>query len=140
MANKKAAKRKQEMETPVQVKGLPPGVKAVRAVTLSVLSFKQVGTEHTIKILEPMRESESKMIQKDGMKNAHVCPIIDLETGEQHMFVVPTVVRGNLEESYPDNAYVGKCFYIKNDGGRGENGKRYNKYTVIEVNADALKS
>lgn len=139
-AKKAAGKtRATEWTPPVQTNAdLPPGVKVLKRITLSVLSFKVVGTAHTLTIRDAMRESVLKGKQKEGMKNATVCAVIDCETGEEHNFVVPAVVKGNLEENYPGETYVGKSFYIKNNGKRAP-AQRYNDFTILEVDATALK-
>ena len=42
----------------------------------------------------------------------YLCEVVDLETGDVGQIILPTVLRSELEENYPDNSYVDKCFCI----------------------------
>jgi len=64
------------------------------------------------------------------MEPAHVCNVIDLETGELKQIITGTVLMGNLQENYPDGAYVGKCFISTQSKIEG---KRYKAYSLAEI-------
>ena len=50
--------------------------------------------------------------------------------------LVPAVVKSTWERDYPDDSYVGKSFYIRNEGKR--EGKRHIDFTVAEVDPSGL--
>lgn len=129
---------------PISTKvALPPGFTAKRAVTLPAIVLKKEGESRCLRIEEPMHLSAAKMDGKAtkteegktrAMEPATVCAAVDVVTGEMGNFVVPAVVKGNLEEKYPDNSYVGCVFQITHNGKR--QGKRYADFTVIELQAE----
>ena len=118
---------------------MPAGFKAKRVITLPSLAIKNAGEAHTLKILDEMRISNvaGKVNKETGLpeKPATVCTAVDIGTGQQVIFIVSAVVKGNLERDYPDGAYVGLLFYIKNMGKRKE-GQRYNDFEIVEVEAE----
>ena len=67
------------------------------------------------------------------MEPAHLAPVINLETGEENLLIVAAVVKGNFDEHYPKNAYVGKAFELVKLGKR--EGKRYFDYSIKEIEA-----
>ena len=105
------------------------GMKFVRTkmVTVPVIKFvpdvpKFVRIENAIYTGKKVEE------KKEPARIAHV---VDLETGEEGLMIVGKVLEGTLDEMYPDNKYVGKCFEIVNHGVRAE--KKYNTYSISEV-------
>lgn len=112
-----------------------PKFKKIRNVTLSVL--KQVkDTEYYIKITGPMHLGK-EVVGKPGANGeikkkepAHICEVVNLETGEPHILICPTVFRKELSECYPGDGYVGKCFAISFTR---IDGKDYNVYTIAEI-------
>lgn len=142
MTAKKSTKRAsnraavEEPSAPLQTKiAVPAGYKAKRAVTLPAIVLKKEGESRCLKIQEPMHLSAAakapgKETDKQ-MEPATVCAVVDVVSGEMGNFVVPAVVRGNLEEKYPDDSYVGCVFQITHNGKR--QGKRYADFTVIEL-------
>ena len=65
--------------------------------------------------------------------------VVNLETGEDMQIIVPTVLRGILQEDYPDNAYVGKCFEVilhKHMDKTDPSKLKYNKFAVAEIEVD----
>lgn len=120
--------------TPASV---PAGFKTKRMVTLPTLSMKTAGSSYAVRILDAMRVSALKNTKKVAgkeMEPATVCSAINLETGEQVNMILPAVVKGNLEEQYEDDSYVGKCFLMTNNGKR--EGKKYNDFSIIEIEAE----
>lgn len=73
---------------------------------------------------------------KKPMEPAHLARVTDLETGELGEVIVPAVLKSTLEESMPNNAYVGKCFAITKQ--KRQEGKRYDKFGVDEIEDPAV--
>lgn len=141
-----STKRKTEKQTkneaavsqaPKTKVAVPEGFKPKRAVTLPAIVLKE-GETRCLRITEAMHVSAAKADKKNKegkeMDPATVCAAVDVESGEMGNFVVPAVVRGNLEEKYPGDAYVGCVFQITHMGKRA--GKRYADFTVIELEAE----
>jgi len=62
---------------------------------------------------------------------ATIMDVIDLTTGEPSQIVCNTVLKSTLQESYPNDGYVGLCFSVtKLDK---ESGKDYNKFKIEEI-------
>lgn len=117
---------------------LPEGYAVKRAVTLPGIVLKKEGDSRCLRIDEAMHLSAAKMGAKGEkgakeMEPATVCAVTDVVSGEQGNFVVPAVVKGNLDEKYPDQGYVGLIFQITHNGKRA--GKRYADFTVLELAA-----
>lgn len=103
------------------------------AVTLPTISFKDGNSMHRFLQITG-KIYEGKPVKKSGDKAdkpADLCEVVDMETGEQALFIVPTVVKSNLEEKYAAGAYVGKGFEIICHGTK--EGKRYKTYSIYEV-------
>lgn len=99
----------------------------IRSVTLPVLKLAE-GVERFFKFVTPMYVG--KQID-DKKEPATLAQVIDLETGEEGLIIIGAVLRKELEEAYPNDAYRGKCFAIANNGKRGD--KKYNSYSVSEI-------
>lgn len=65
-----------------------------------------------------------------GKEPAFLCNVTDLETGELGQIIVATVLKSIFHEEYPEDAYVGKSFEIKQ---RKIPGKDYNGFDVTEI-------
>ena len=118
---------------------LPSGIQLKRRLTMPSLVLKAVGVARILAIADAMRESSVPGKKNaDGVqeKPATVCTVGDVETGEQFTLLVPAVFKSTLERDYPNDEYVGKCFYIRNEGKR--EGKRHIDFTIAEVDASAL--
>lgn len=143
------ARKKAASKGPVpQVGGinLPAGFKQKRQVILPTLNIT-VGEPRTLTFLEAMRVSTMKQPEKNArakpkkgaaagesaapMEPATVCPVRDEGTGELFNMLVPAVLKGNLEESYPEQGYVGLTFYVDKLPKRP--GKRYFDFRLVEV-------
>lgn len=75
-----------------------------------------------------------EMAQKAGEKKkepAHLADVIDLMTGELAQIIVNAVPMSILNESYPDNGYVGKCFSIMRQP--RQEGKMYDPFKIEEI-------
>lgn len=124
---------------------LPEGVTVKRHVTLPSLAIKTAGQQKILFIIDAMRVS--KITDKAGTdaegkaktrEPATICTAGDCETGELVTFIVPAVVKSNLERDYPKDSYVGKSFVIQNKGKRSE-AQRYNDFAIAEVDVPAGK-
>jgi hypothetical protein len=81
-----------------------------------------VGKE--IKSRTPTDEAKKK-------EPATLANITDLQTGQLHVLIMNTVLKGVLTEEYPGEGYVGKCFKITKLGRAA--GKQYNPFDVVEI-------
>ena len=119
---------------------LPSGVKLKRRLTLPSLVMKTRGDARVLAFLSEIAPSKvvTGKVDAEGKpeKPANVASVADVETGEEFIFLVPAVVRNTLTQEYPDASYVGKCFYIRNEGKR--EGKRHIDFTVAEADVSEL--
>lgn len=121
---------------------LPSGLKLKQRLTLPSLVMKTKGDARALVFLGPIHESKVVTGKKDAEgkpeKPANVANVGDVTTGEEFVFLVPAVVRSTLTQEYPDDSYVRKVFYIRNEGKR--EGKRHIDFTVAEVDASELSA
>lgn len=120
---------------------LPTGIKLTRRLTMPSLVLKVPGVARVLAIADPMRVSSvpgKKNAEGVQEKPATVCTVGDVETGEQFTLLVPAVLKSTLERDYPDDSYVGKSFYIRNEGKR--EGKRHIDFTIAEVDVSELSA
>lgn len=121
---------------------LPSGLKLKQRLTLPSLVMKTKGDERALVFLSPIHASKvvTGKVDAEGKpeKPANVANVGDVTTGEEFVFLVPAVVRSTLIQEYPDDSYVRKVFYIRNEGKR--EGKRHIDFTVAEVDASDLTS
>ena len=128
-ANETAATETKPSTAPA-IKGLP-GFKVAKNVTLPLSKWKN--DQAKFLLIESAIFQGKQIAQKDGQpeeKPADLLNCIDLETGEQAQVIVGTVLKGTLQDEYPDNAYVGKYFSITQ---LRDPGKKYNTYSVQEL-------
>lgn len=125
---------------------LPAGLKMVKRVTLPSLALKVEGDARALLFASEMRVSkieDKPDAQGKKREPATICDVGDVTTGEQFIFIVPAVVKANLERDYSEKgadgrpSYVGRVFYIRNEGKR-KDGQRYNDFTIIECDASEL--
>lgn len=114
---------------------LPAGMKVKRILTMPSLVLKEAGAHRTLMFVSEIRVS--KVVDKDAKREpANIADVGDVETGEAFIFLVPSVVKSNLERDYPDGSYKGLTFFIQNLGKRTES-QRYNDFRILEVENDA---
>jgi hypothetical protein len=107
--------------------------KKVRNLTLDILKFVENEPRHVkftgaIHLGKPQKAEEGKAAKAP----AHLAPVIDLDTGNMEcQIIVAAVVLSILNDDYPNEAYVGKCFEIVKKA-RAE-GKAYFPYGVAEI-------
>jgi hypothetical protein len=107
--------------------------KRVKNLTLDILKFVENNPRH-VKITGPIHlGKEQKSSKGDDKKRepAHLAPCINLEDGAECQIIVSAVVLSVLNDEYPGEAYVGKCFAITKKN-RVE-GKQYFPYSVEEI-------
>ena len=131
------AKKPAAHETPAIASNLA-GFKVKKQVTMPSLSMKE-GQQYALRFDSAMRVSEvmDKKV-KDGGKPrepATIANVTNVETGEAYVFIVPTVVKMNLERDYKDEAYVGCIFQITHKGKRNTT-QRYFDFAISELESD----
>lgn len=130
---------------------LPAGITVKRHVTLPSLAIKEKGQAEILTIMDPLRVSKIKQKDKESNREPATICTIGRHVGEHNpkatqgmfTFIVPTVVKGNLERDYVDEKtgeihYVGKSFFIRNLGKRTES-QRYNDFEIFEVDVPSAK-
>lgn len=69
---------------------------------------------------------------------ARLAEVTDLETNQLHLLIMNTVLESELDRSFPDGGYAGKCFAINrapkaNKDGVVDPETRYKVYTILEI-------
>lgn len=110
-----------------------------KAITLPTLSHKKTPTYY-LKFMGEIHEGRPMPPKKDrdgrdlpAEKPADVAVVINLQTGEQGEYLVPTMVKRKLVDEVKE--YVGKCYEITKVGRRDT--KRYDDYTIFEIEEPA---
>lgn len=111
--------------------------KRVKNLTLDILKFienepRAVKITGAIHLGKPQKAEEGKAA-KDP---AHLAPCINLEDGSECQIIVAAVVLSVLNDEYPNQAYVGKCFEIVKKA--KQPGKQYFPYGVEEIEDPGL--
>lgn len=75
-----------------------------------------------------------KQVKTEGKVNEKPADLVNIQemvSGRDMQYIVSAIVKSNLEELYPDQSYVEKCFAIR----KGETvvGKRYKGYEILEI-------
>lgn len=110
---------------------LPQGMKVKRMLTVPSLVLKDVGQSATLRFDSPIRES--KVVDTKTKRDpARIADVTNMETGEQNILIVNSVVESNLQRDYPNDGYAGLTFFIQNLGKRTES-QRYNDFGIAEV-------
>jgi hypothetical protein len=112
----------------------------VRSVTRPVLAidgskpvyFKVTGVIHEA----PLAEGQKRKKSADGqeMKSPDIMHVVNLETGEDSTIVANSVLKSELQSTYPNDAYVNKCFAVEKTGTkRSANGTNYSTFQISEI-------
>lgn len=116
-------------KTAVENKGL--NFKVVKNVTLPLLKQSD---DTTVYVRIDSAIFKGKEIKGTGeaakMEPADLMNVTELESGEQMQMIANAVLKGNLEEEYPEEGYVGKCFAVTR---MKVEGKRYKNYSIQEI-------
>lgn len=126
------AKKETTTATATAAPAAPFVPKIAKVVTLPLSKFKvdvpkYVQFEGAIFTGKPVKAKDGEAEEKP----ADLANVIDLETGEPCQIIVGSVLRGILEDNYPDAGYIGHRFQIIQHAQR--EGKRYKTYTVNEL-------
>lgn len=115
------------------------GGKFARKAAVTLPTFKMLeGGSYYFAFKAPIRTETSQQKDENGKmvdKPIDIAQVVNVETGELGQIVVGSVLKSNLEKSYPNAGYVGKAFEIVKQ--KGKEGKRYRTYTVYEIDAEA---
>lgn len=104
--------------------------KKVKNVTLPL--FKLANNEpNYLRFDEPVFVGKVVVDKKEPPTMANVT---DLETGEQGQIILGSVLLENLNQHYPDNAYVGKSFEIVKHSPEGA--RKYSLWNVAEIEVE----
>jgi hypothetical protein len=108
--------------------------KRVKNLTLDILKFVELQPRY-VKITGPIHLGKEQKGGKDGEEKkreaAHLAPCINLEDGTECQIIVSAVVLSTLNDEYPNEGYVGKCFSIMKK--ERVPGKQYFPYGVEEI-------
>lgn len=111
-----------------------PQFKRTKAITLPTLSHKKT-TTYYLRVMSEIYQGKQlpAKLDKDGKplpqeKPADCLRVVNLSTGEEGEYLVPTVVRDRLIEL---GKIEGRCFEVTKLGRR--DGKRYDDYAVYEI-------
>ena len=83
-----------------------------------------------VEIVGPMYEG--KAAKDDKRQPPTLAEVIDLETGENAVIVCPEVVKSTLNESFPNEGYIGKQFSIEKLA-QDNPEKKYFPYRISEI-------
>lgn len=100
--------------------------KRLRSVTLPVLKMEGRKPKY-LYFCGPMHQGKSVDKDKGPATIAHA---IDMQTGEEGVFICSTVTQRELSEQFPGDAYVGRGFEISHTRVPD---KRYNIVSISEV-------
>lgn len=114
-----------------EVKNKPFKREVAKVVTLPLFKWT-VGVELCFSADSPIFKGKEIKGVGDAakMEPADLMNVTNLETGEQGQIIVGAVLKGIMEETYPDAEYVGKRFAVTQSK---VDGKRYKAYQVLEL-------
>lgn len=109
--------------------------KTKKRLTLPAIKFV-VGKTQYVKIMGPIHEGKQRgKVQTDAdgkpKKPPMLCDVIDLTSGEHVAMICAEIIKTELAESYPNDAYVGLGFAITKQ--TRKEGKRYDPYNIEEI-------
>jgi hypothetical protein len=84
--------------------------------------------------MEISKQVAGTKVAGQAMEPATIMHCTNLDGDSECLLIVGKMLKSVIEESYPDNSYVGKCFEIVNHGKRGD--KKYNAYSLCEVEVE----
>lgn len=104
-------------------------VRKIKQVTLAVHKIPK-DVEKYFLIQTPIHTG--KKID-DAKEPAKLCQAIDLETGELGLLICPTVMVKEMNEQYPNDSYVGKCFSVCFAMSKTKAGNAVNIPSIAEI-------
>ena len=108
--------------------------KIIKVVTVPLLKLRAGMTVH-VKIEAPMEKGKVQKNEPDK-EPATLLRVTNLETGELCQIIVGAALHGIFDDEYPEASYVGRGFQIvigEQKDSKAGGGKRYNQYTVNEI-------
>lgn len=111
------------------------GRKVIKRLTIPLLKMVK-GETIAVKLTGAIYVGKPQKDAKEGDKPADLCNVINLDTGDEMQIIVPSVLKSNLEEQYPKQSYIDKCFEITKGESRESKaggGRRYSEFTILEV-------
>jgi len=114
-----------------------PTPRLKRQVTRPLLK-QRVGQEVWVKFVGKIFQSE-KITTGKAAEDAKLPPmmafVLDLFGGGvgEYQYIIPAVLRSELERAYPNGSYEGLCFHIQKLGPDKEAGKLYNNFRIVET-------
>ncbi len=115
----------------------------------TVVAFKPVVIKHVtmptlkllpdvpayVKITEKIFEGKSQPAKGDepAKKPPMIFNVINLESGEVCQMVAGTVVQREIQDNYPKDGYVNKCFMIVKGKKKGTGDRGYFTYEIAEI-------
>ena len=110
--------------------------KKTKTVTVPVLKL-MTNQPVYVKVESQMQISKQvagTKVAGQAMEPATIMHCTNLDGDSECLLIVGKMLKSVIEESYPDNSYVGRCFEIVNHGKRGD--KKYNAYSLCEVEVE----
>jgi hypothetical protein len=113
--------------------------KRVKNLTLDILKFVELEPRH-VKITGAIHlgkeQKKGKGNEDKAREPAHLASCINLDDGSECQIIVAAVVLSVLNDEYPNETYVGKCFAITKKN--RVPGKQYFPYSVEEIEDPGL--
>jgi hypothetical protein len=105
--------------------------KVLRAVTHAVLKLAN-GQPRAFYLIAPMYVGKeiAAAAGQQARAPATLVHAVDIETGEEGVVICPMVMQKELNEAYPGETYVGRCFEILKTR---DMEKKYNHVGITEI-------
>jgi hypothetical protein len=84
--------------------------------------------------MEMSKQVAGAKVAGQTMESATIMHCTNLDSDSECLLIVGKMLKSVIEESYPDQSYVGLCFEITNHGKRGD--KKYNAYSLTEIEVE----
>lgn len=81
--------------------------------------------------MEQSKQVAGAKVAGQTMEPATIMHCTNLDSDTECLLIVGTMLKSVIEESYPNNSYVGLSFEVINHGKRGD--KKYNAYSLCEI-------
>jgi hypothetical protein len=120
------------------------GYEILKSIVLPVLSLKEEGQIAHVRIDEQIHlgsalDGENDKPEAERKQPAFICHVTDLDVADSiqsmKQFIVAHTLRKALEDAFPNQTYVDRCFQIENTGkkkgGRAASG--YNTFKLFEI-------
>lgn len=135
------------------VKGMPSGMSkfaglkilganVVDVATVTRPVLRQVdNVPNAIRILSHIYKGQEIKRKRSGgtqMAPANLCEVINMETGEEMLFIANKIFQSELDRAYPNQGYVGKYFAVVGVKGapKSDSSKSLRRYDIMEFKVD----